>query len=136
MELPHPAAGRAPAQLSITDITYKSAISVAGATSGIAVATFDQVPSGTKWMVDRLIVSLPGATGYAYVYDDPSMGQRSLLDGTTTGAFAPGDYPAGMLIDEGQQLVVQWQGVPVGSETFGIARVQLRSLLLTPGASA
>ena len=85
--------------------------------TGRAVVTFDPVPPGYMYAVQRAVVtSTSGATPTVLFYDD-GVGNGVPVTGSRTGTFDEADYPAGpgLLVDQSRQLVAVFTGCDAGA---------------------
>jgi hypothetical protein len=99
------------------------------AAGGIATARFGQLGTDEQWLIDRAVVSCSSTSGTTVrLYDgDPSVSR--LLSGSNTGNYDEADYPQGLLLDAGGELVAVWSGA--GDGAVGTISVQARILRRT-----
>lgn len=111
-------------------VDYKPGLTLrsdpAAAGSGTMSVTFPQVDPGFLWSIQRAVVtSTSGAATRLRLYDsmvDPAF----LLSGTDTGEYDEAEYPNGLLLDQGRQLVGVWTGASDGAR--GTVRLQVAVL--------
>jgi hypothetical protein len=98
----------------------------APAQDGTALAVAPQLELGELWLVDRAVVSCTSTTeSVARVYENAAA-PGFLLSGTASGNFDEADYPTGMLVQSGGQLLIVWTQASDGA--VGTARLQVRVL--------
>lgn len=105
----------------------------ADATFGDPVTlTFDPPDSGTKWLIDRCVVANDSSECTAVLYVVPQGGQNDLRlrwqrDATNVAGFDVAEYPQGLLVEDSQQLVIQFTAVAPSSDCF--AHIQYRQMV-------
>jgi hypothetical protein len=105
----------------LADFGQASKSDVAGVDGSIEVS-FDQVPDGELWLVDRMVVSCDSAARtralvYAGVVD-----VRALRDGTESGNFDVADMASPIQLRTGDQLVVAWSSATPGAAGVAFAQ--------------
>lgn len=106
------------------DYRYITATSPAAA-GGTATATFPQLGQ-EAWLIDRAIASCTSSTETALRLYEGNPSPGFLLSGTARGNFDEADYPAGVLISPGTQLLAVWTLASDGA--VGTLRLQVRVL--------
>lgn len=126
---PTRAAGDAGAALSVVDYRSTSLTTDPAGPDGIMLATFDPVPPGNFWLLERITVSTTSTTGTrALVYAGaPSAG--NFVDGTERGDLDTADEASPILIESSLSLLVIWTGASPGA--VGTVRIQYQ--LVTRG---
>lgn len=94
------------------------------AASGTASLTFDQVPDSELWLIDRMVSYCDSTTDTRVRVYRSQTDPRSLRDGSNSGNFDVTEYPQGLLLRAGGQLLAQWTGASDGAR--GTLTVQLR----------
>ena len=112
--MPRAVATQTGVALTLLDYLPLSGTATANA-QGNAVLTFDAVEPGELWRVEAMSVRTaaspaPPATVRAQVWAGPR-----LMDGSDRGSFDFSDRSAPILVNSGEQLSVQWSGVPAGT---------------------
>ena len=86
--------------------------------AGLATVTFDSVPDGHRWQVDRIVVSTTSGTLTSFWLYLDTVDPRNLVDGTNAGDFDVNDADAPIEVPAGSVLLGQWRaGVPGASAT-------------------
>lgn len=98
----------------------------APAVDGVATLVVDQVPSGELWLIDRAVVSTSSTSTTALRLYENSPYPENFLSGSGSGNFDEADYPQGLQLAEGTQLVAQWFGA--ADDAVGRLRLQGRVL--------
>jgi len=92
---------------------YAQAAAAADVDAGTITVTFEQVPDGELWLVDRIVVSCTSTTATrALVYDGDPSDPRRIWDGTQSGNFDAADNASPIQLPAGSQLVVVWSDEP------------------------
>ena len=83
--------------------------------TGVMLVTFDPVPAGLLWLVQRVTVTTTSTTQtQAGVYaGDPT--PANLVDGTNSGNLDVADQASPILVDSSVSLNVQWTGASAGA---------------------
>lgn len=118
-----PAAGDGSAPL-LTVLDYRTIAksSAPASAAGVATVTFDPVPDGCLWLVERITVvcSSSAATKCMVYAGDPAL--STFVDGTASGNFDTADEASPVLVDSNVSLTVQWTGATAGA--VGTVRIQ------------
>lgn len=82
------------------------------------------------WRVDRVAVQCTGSkVPLCLLYDDPQMRTGDLVDGTTDGGLNIADNASAILLLQGDQLIVVFEGCSAGA----IATVRIQYAVLRRG---
>lgn len=108
--------------LSVIDYRTRYLTTAPAGASGTIGVTFDPVPPGYFWLLQRFTVLCTSSTKTrAMVYaGDPAA--QNLLDGTEVGNLDIADEQSPILLDSNTALTVQWTGASAGA--VGTVRVQ------------
>jgi hypothetical protein len=112
VDLPRSVAAASSWQLSDWLDPVKTSQPAAGGTMQIE---FRQLDVTEMWLIDRAVIQCNSAadTGLRlYVYP---VGPLTMLSGSDTGNFDEAEYPEGLLVRPGQQLVAVWLGATTGA---------------------
>lgn len=116
--------------LYTADLGKQTVVSAAAATDGASITcTFPIVqPPDYAWRVDRVVVQCTGVkTPLCLLYDNPQMRTLDLADGTTDGGLNVADNASALLLLQGDQLIVVFEGCSAGAvATTRIQYVVLR----------
>jgi hypothetical protein len=85
------------------------------ATGGLATITVDQLASDQMWLIDRAVVSCTSAAKTAARLYVNGVVARGLRSGSTVGNFDEAEYPSGLLVRPGSQLIARWTGCTDGA---------------------
>lgn len=112
------------ARLDVLDYRRQARTATADAT-GTATVTFDAVPAGQLWLVERFAVSSSSSTQTTcQIYaGDPA--PANLVDGTTSGNLDVADEASPILIDSSLSLNAQWTGASSGASCTVTVQYQL-----------
>lgn len=110
---------------TVTDYR-REVLTSAPAAGGVAVAYGPQLDNGEAWLIDRAVVSCTSSTATACRLYESTASPAFLLSGTASGAFDEADYPAGLLVPSGRQILAVWTGCSDGA--VGTAGLQIREL--------
>lgn len=84
-------------------------------------------PPDYAWYVERITVQTTGTkTPLALFYDGPAMLTTQLVEGTTDGGLNIADESSPLLLLDGDQLVVAYEGCSLGA--VATTRIQYRAL--------
>lgn len=112
---------------AVTDYRPLTLTSGPAGADGIAQAVGEQLDLDELWLIDRAVVSCTSSTETKFrLYDGAVASVGALRSGTRTGTFDEGDYPAGVLIQQGSQVLGVWSGCSVGA--VGTLNLQVRVL--------
>jgi hypothetical protein len=92
------------------------------AAGGLATATADQLESDQLWLITRAVCFCTSAGQTSLRLYASTVSPGFLLDGSERGNFDVAEYPAGLQLHGGQQLVAQWSNAAAGS--VGTVNVQ------------
>lgn len=96
----------------------------AGAFGGVVTATFDQLGTDELWLIDRAVISCTSTSTTSLRLYDTTADPNRLLSGSDRGSYDEADYPGGLLLEAGNQLVAVWSGASAGA--VGTISVQVR----------
>ncbi|MDO8107155.1 hypothetical protein Q6348_08090 [Isoptericola sp. b441] len=99
------------------------------AIAGTATADFGQLPDNELWLIDHAVVFCDSAAATTVRWYAGDTIPSRLLDGSDSGNFDVGDWPAGLLIRPSQNLLVQWSGAD--DLAVGTVTIQYRLLRRT-----
>jgi hypothetical protein len=94
------------------------------ATLGTALAVGPQIPSDELWLIDHSVTSCTSLAATTFRVYDGSPSVERLWDGSNRGNFDVGDWPAGLVLQSGEQLFAVWSGADDGA--VGTVRIQAR----------
>jgi hypothetical protein len=104
------------------DESYASA----PASGGAATITLPQLSDGERWQLTHMVAfSTSTAAPQMRLYLD-SVSPLRLRDGTNTGIFDVADWPMGLMVPPGSQLIAQWTGCNAGD--VGVLALQANVL--------
>lgn len=114
MTLPVPSALPATSSWAVADWLDRS-YSTAAAAGGVALLTLPAVPDNERWQLTHMVAgcSSTAATSMRLYLD--SVSPASFRDGTDRGNFDVADWPMGLWIPPGRQLLAQWTGCSAGA---------------------
>lgn len=118
--------------LYAADVGKQTVVSPAAAADGANVTcVFPIVQSPDyAWRVDRVVVQCSGTkTPLCLLYDDPQMRSLDLADGTTDGGLNVADNASPLLLLQGDQLVVVFEGCSAGA----VATTRIQYVVLRRG---
>jgi hypothetical protein len=92
-----------------------------------ATAYGEQLPNDVLWLIDHAVTSCTSATATSLRMYSGAGGL--LIDGTDEGNFQVADWPNGLQVAPGRQLVAVWSSADVGS--VGTLALQVRVLRRT-----
>lgn len=114
---------------------YPRTVTTPAATaSGTVTGTFQPVPAGRLWLVERIVVSCTSSTPTAAAFYTDNVNAAGLVEGTSAGNFDIADENSPLAVDGGSTLIVQWTGASVGA--VGTCRVQVRELMRVDPSSS
>lgn len=88
-----------------------------------------QLEQDEMWLVDRAVASCaPADDDTALRIYEGAVSPGRLLSGTRAGGFDEAEYPTGLLVQSGTQLLAVWSGVPAG----GVGTLNLQVRVLRP----
>lgn len=122
--LPQPVGGSASGWRLVDYVTRRA--STAPATDGTAVVELDQLADDELWLIDHAVVSCDSTTPTIMRWYESAVTDFALLDGTATGNFDVGDWPAGLHVRPTQSLIAAWFGADDGA--VGHVVIQARVL--------
>jgi hypothetical protein len=96
------------------------------AAEGLAIAVGPQLELGELWLVDRIVASCTSTTASELRVYESNASPAFLLSGTASGNMDEADYPGGMLLQPGGELLAVWSNVSDGA--VGTLRAQIRVL--------
>lgn len=96
----------------------------AAAADGYARATGPQLDLSELWLVDRAVVSCTSGTATELRLYESQESPAALLSGTPLGNFDEAEYPGGMLVESGRELVAVWSNATAGA--VGTLNLQVR----------
>lgn len=95
------------------------------AAGGIATAAGPQLDLSELWLVDRAVVSCDSSTPTRVRLYEGQVGPGALLSGSASGNFDEADYPTGVLIQSGSQLVAVWSNASDGARGTAVLQVRV-----------
>ena len=107
-------------------VDYASVSADAPASGGTAVAQFAQLDPDELWLIDHAVVACDSSTPTSVRWYSGQATADHLLDGSDSGNFDVGDWPAGLQLVPGSSLLVVWSGASAGA--VGTITVQARVL--------
>jgi hypothetical protein len=96
----------------------------AAAGTGTARVALDQLGTDELWLIDRAVVTSTSTSTTSVRHYDTSADAGRLLSGTDRGNYDEAEYPGGLLMESGSQLLTVWTGVTDGA--VGTVNVQVR----------
>jgi hypothetical protein len=96
------------------------------AAGGLAQLTLPQLDSGVQWLIDHAVVQCTSTSYTALRLFDSQISPLALIDGSNSGNFDVADWPNGLTLQSGRQLLAQWSSASDGS--VGTLMLQLREL--------
>lgn len=108
-------------------LTYVSGPAIGGTMTAYA----DQLDVDVMWLVDRAVVSSTSTAQTAARHYNGSTGAGRLLSGTNSGNYDEADYPNGLLVPAGGQLLTVWTLADAGA--VGTVNLQVRELRQVAG---
>jgi hypothetical protein len=106
---------------------YRQISYVSGkATAGTMTATADQLDTAELWLIDRAVVYTTSTAATALRLYTGAVAPGRLLSGSASGNFDEADYPQGLLIPAGGQLLAVWTGAD--NNAIGTVNLQVRVL--------
>jgi hypothetical protein len=85
---------------------------------GVALVTLDPLPDFERWQLTHMVAGAQTtAAPQMRLYLD-QVANASLRDGTSSGAFDVADWPAGLMVPPGRQLLARWTGCNPGDPVF------------------
>jgi hypothetical protein len=98
----------------------------APAAGGLATVEFAQVDPSELWLIDHAIVSCTSSTRTTVRLYAGAINAATLIDGSSSGNFDVGDWPAGLQVQSTIAVIAQWSGASDGA--IATISLQLRSL--------
>jgi hypothetical protein len=95
------------------DRSFKST-TPAGST-GLVTVTLDQLDTATRWVLTHMVASCTSTSATAMRLYFGSVAVNGFRDGTDRGNFDVADWPAGLFVPAGTQLIAQWSGASTGA---------------------
>lgn len=97
---------------------YKPDLTLRGtaAPDGTITAVAEQIESGVMWAIQRAVCSCTSARMTQLRLYDSAVDVDRILSGSNAGNLDEAEYPAGLLLASGRQLVAQWTGADSGSK--------------------
>jgi hypothetical protein len=119
---PTAAAAGGGASLTVRDYVSTFQVTKPADATGVMTATFDPVPPGLFWLIERITVSTTSATPTTVmVYaGDPS--PYTYVDGSAAGNLDVADESSPILVNSATSLTAVWAGASVGA--VGTIRIQ------------
>jgi hypothetical protein len=111
---------------SVADWLEKEATSDP-ATGGLATITFPQLASDERWLIERAVCYCDSSTATTLRLYRSGLAPTALRSGSDTGNFDEADYPRGLVLFEGSQLIAQWSGASTGAR--GVLTLQVQKLV-------
>jgi hypothetical protein len=96
------------------------------AAGGTTTAYADQLDVDVMWLVDRAVVFSTSTNPSAVRLYNGSAGAGRLLSGSNSGNYDEADYPNGLLVPAGGQLLAVWTLADDGA--VGTLNLQVREL--------
>ena len=93
----------------LTDWLDESFTSAAAA-GGVATITLPQLAIDERWQLTLMVAFCTGTAAPAMRLYVGSVQPLNLRDGTASGAFDVADWPMGLTVPAGSQLIAQWTG--------------------------
>jgi len=84
------------------------------AAGGVATITLPQLDSAERWQLTHMVASCAGTAAPAMRLYLGSVQPLNFRDGTASGAFDVADWPMGLMLPPGAQLIAQWTGCNTG----------------------
>jgi hypothetical protein len=94
------------------------------AAGGTASVALDQLGTDELWLIDRAVSTCTSAASSSVRHYDTSAAPSRLLSGSNSGNYDEAEYPAGLLLESGSQLLTVWTGATDGA--VGTVNVQVR----------
>lgn len=101
------------------------------AAGGVATLTLPQLDSGVQWLIDHAVVQSTSTSYTKLRLYDSQVSPLALLDGSDSGNFDVADWPNGLTVRPGAQLIAQWSNAHDGS--VGTIALQVRELRQVAG---
>ena len=108
--------------LSVVDYRSVSQSTDPADAAGVIVATFDPVPPGLIWLVERMTVTTTSAPPTIAMVYAGAASSSNLVDGSSSGNLDTADEASPILIESNTSLTVVWTGAAAGA--VGTCRVQ------------
>jgi hypothetical protein len=86
--------------------------------SGVALITLDQLPDYERWQLTHMVAGAATTAAPSMRLYLDSVSNGCLRDGTSAGAFDVADWPAGLMVPPGRQLLARWTGCNPGDPVF------------------
>jgi hypothetical protein len=80
------------------------------AAGGAALLTLPALPDNERWQLTHMVAACTSTTTTALRLYLDSVAPASFRDGTNSGNFNVADWPQGLWIPPGRQLLAQWTG--------------------------
>jgi hypothetical protein len=96
------------------DRTYTAAAD----STGVALVTLEQLPDNERWQLTHMVAGAQTAAAPSLRLYLDSVSNGNLRDGTDVGAFGVADWPMGLMIPPGRQLLARWTGCNPGDQVF------------------
>lgn len=114
MTVPLPTTLPAVSSWSLVDWLDRSYTSDPAAADGTALITLDALADDTRWQLTHMVAGCATtAAPQMRLYLD-SVANGNLRDGTSSGAFDVADWPGGLMVPPGRQLLARWTGCTPG----------------------
>lgn len=119
-----------PSTAGLSTLDYRThSVTSTPAVGGLCSVTFEPVPAGKFWLIDRMVVSCTStAQTVARVYTDQPSPDR-LENATPAGNLDVDDSNSPLLVDSTAALLVTWSGADDGATAT--ARIQYRLMART-----
>jgi hypothetical protein len=117
--VPLPQSTSVVAAWSLVDWLDRPYISAPAAADGTALITLDALADNERWSLTHAVigaVTLASNPQMRFYFD--AVSNPNLRDGSRTGAFDVGDWPAGLKIPPGRALLARWTGLNPGDVAF------------------
>jgi hypothetical protein len=88
------------------DESYTSA----PAAAGTATITLDPLSDGERWQLTHMVAFCSGTSAPQMRLYLGNVSPMGLRDGTNSGSFDVADWPQGLMVPPGAQLIAQWTG--------------------------
>lgn len=95
------------------------------AAGGVARGAGSQLDLDELWLVDRAVVSCTSSTPTRVRLYEGQEAVGSLLSGSASGNFDEADYPTGVLLQSGMQLLAVWSNASDGARGTVVLQVRV-----------
>ena len=118
------ATGPSSAAAGLTVVDYRSPYLTSGPAdaAGLMSVTFEPVPPGYLWLIQRATVSTTSTAATRAMMYAGAPSPQNFVDGTNSGNLDISDENAPIMLDSSTQLLIQWTGATPGAT--GTARIQ------------